>query len=92
LRIPRGLRKSIVEAASPRASDMREHTIESDPSILVGVESMVQKIAQESSILRNSFADHSSRGVMLSGVCFTYEAKSRTAAKPSPATTGSATA
>src|SRR5216684_14895 len=53
LGITGGLRKPVIETAPACAGDMREHTIESDAPLFVGVKALVQKIAQESSILRD---------------------------------------
>ena len=54
--------ESIVEIASPCASNMSENAVESDASILIRVEALIDKIAQEPSILRDSFAIDASRG------------------------------
>ena len=56
LRVARRLRETIVEAAAARSGDVREDAVERDPAIFVGVESLVEKVAQEASVLRNAFA------------------------------------
>ena len=40
---------------------MRKDAIERDPPLFVGVETLVNKIAQKTAILRNAFAEHTRR-------------------------------
>ena len=61
LRIARGLGEAVVEAAAACTGDVREHAIESDAAIFIGIESLIEKIAQEAAILRDAFAEHTRR-------------------------------
>src|ERR1700733_36074 len=54
LRIARGLGKTVVEAAAASPGYVGEHTIQGDSSVLIRIESLVEEIAQEAPVLRNS--------------------------------------
>src|SRR4051794_11417898 len=47
LGIARRLGKTVIEAAAPRACHVREHTVERDAALLVGIEALVEHLAQE---------------------------------------------
>src|SRR5439155_9103956 len=62
LRITRGLRESIVEAAAPGPRHMRQHPVQRNTPFFICVETLIHKIAQETTVLRNAFAVDASRG------------------------------
>ena len=70
LRIARRLGETIVEAAAAGSGNVGENAVERDSSLFVGVEALVEKVAQKAPVLRNAFAIDARRaGVMASGSC-----------------------
>src|SRR5205085_3531824 len=57
LRVARRLREAVVEAAAPRARGVREDPVERDAPPLVGVEALIQEVAQEAPGLRYAVRD-----------------------------------
>src|SRR5438445_13348846 len=55
--VTRGLREAMVEAPAPRAGGVNEQPVEDFPAGLVGVEPLVQEVAQETPALRDAGAD-----------------------------------
>ena len=64
LRVARRLGKAIVEAAATRSADVCENSIESDPSLFICVEALVEQVAQEASILGDALA--------INALCWSY--------------------
>jgi len=77
--------KAVVEAARP-APRRGKHAIESNSPILIGIESLREKIAQEAAILRDAFAEHAAAGVRLSGECLAIRRKVPHGREAKPAT------
>src|SRR5580700_4504599 len=59
LRIARGLGETVVETAPPCAGYVGEHTIKGDSSVLIRIKALIEEIAQEAPILRDSLAINS---------------------------------
>src|SRR6202521_1035099 len=55
LRVTRGLRESMIETAPARAGHMRNHAVYHLSPLLVGVEVLIEKMAEEAATLRNSY-------------------------------------
>ena len=62
LRVARRLGETVVEAAAARSGDVGENAVERDPSLFVGIETLIEKVAQEAAVLRNAFAVDAGRG------------------------------
>src|SRR5262245_52331339 len=54
--VSRGLREAVIEAAASTAGDVRQDAVEHLPALLIGVEAVVEKRAQESPALRDAEA------------------------------------
>src|ERR1700722_3534391 len=54
--VARWLSESVIEAAAARSCHVGQNAVKRDPSLFVGVETLIEKVAQEPSILRNAFA------------------------------------
>src|SRR5438128_9508820 len=61
LRVARRLGEAVIKTAAAGPRYVREHAVESDATILIGVEALIQKVAQESSVLRDAFAEDAGR-------------------------------
>src|SRR5947207_15984600 len=53
-RIARRLAETMIERSAARAAHLIEHAVEDFPSLLVGVEALVKKVAQKASALRHA--------------------------------------
>src|SRR5262249_935011 len=62
LRIARGLCEAVVETAATRTGHVRQHAVERDPAIFVGIEAVVEKVSQEASVLRDAFSVNTLNG------------------------------
>src|SRR5437899_6837909 len=52
--VARRLREPVIKAAASRASNMGKHTIKCDPSLLIGIEPLIEEIAKETAVLGDS--------------------------------------
>ena len=55
LSVARWLREAVIEAASARAGNVSEDTVDGDTAVLVGVESLIEEVAKKAAVLRNAF-------------------------------------
>ena len=62
LGVARGLGKTIVEAAASRARHVSQNAVERHAAFFVGVETAVEKVAQEAAVLRDALAINAPRG------------------------------
>src|SRR6185503_14011061 len=58
-------REAMIEAAPARACDVRPQSVEDAVALFVGIEAIVEKLAQEAAALRSTEADGSLRLAML---------------------------
>ena len=56
LRVARGLSETIVEAAAAGSGNVGEDAVERNASIFVGIESLIEEVAEEAAVLRDAFA------------------------------------
>lgn len=57
LRVAGGLCEAIVKAAAAGSGDMGEDAVEGDASVFVGVEALVEEVAEEATVLGDAFGD-----------------------------------
>src|SRR5882724_2957058 len=50
-----GLSEAMIEAAAASAGYMRENAVDGDAAFFVGIETMIEKMAEEAAVLRNAF-------------------------------------
>ena len=55
--IARGLREAMIEAAPAGAGDVRPQSVEDPVALFVGIEAIVEELAQEAAALRSAEAD-----------------------------------
>src|SRR3954469_6537367 len=58
LSVTGGLRKAIVEATASGTGNVRQNSVERDAALFVGIESLIEQVAEKSPVLRNSFSVH----------------------------------
>src|SRR5690606_33543724 len=63
--VARGLRETVIEAASPAAGHMRQHAVDRTPALLVLIEPVVEQRPQEAAALRSPEADRALNGARL---------------------------
>src|SRR6266436_5341974 len=57
-----GLSEAMIEAAAASAGDVGENAVDGDAAFFVGIETLIQKMAEEAAVLRNAFCDDAHGG------------------------------